>query len=395
MANARASDRGSIVTGAWPSLSRLVGPGLVIFAVGIRLMVFGSLLYGHRVPDYIDRFSEIAAENGTPYRDFQVEYPPLMLAAIDVIGDADPQTTGTRLLWLGFASDGVIVGSLLWGWGRRAALAYLLLSAPVVGLIYQTMDAFPVALGSAGTALAWKRRERSGGLVLVSALFTKMWSIVLLPGLLVWARRRAAFYAVSALIVGGAAWVVISGPDAPLQVATQRHSPGWQVESTIGSVIWLFGDDEAHSVLDSARVGTAPTWAKILLLTAAAAGITGIWLRARRHPGEIGAPSLATVALLLFFAPIYSYPYVLWLLPWAAIAYVEGRTLLIYMVLTVILLTLVAYAMLGGGIVEASPAVQITLVARNIFTGLIPIVYLARQARWLAAGGGLCPPDYA
>ena len=38
------------------------------------------------LPGDARRFYKIANEDGRPYRDFEVEYPPVMVAAIDAIG---------------------------------------------------------------------------------------------------------------------------------------------------------------------------------------------------------------------------------------------------------------------------------------------------------------------
>lgn len=138
--------------------------------------------------------------------------------------------------------------------------------------------------------------------------------------------------------------------------------------------MWIIGDEEIRTVKDSPRVGDATTWAKTLLAGATALGVAGLWVGAsRRGTGDVGAPSLACVALLLFLAPIYSYPYVLWILPWTAIAWSEGRTRLAGLAFAVLVLTAVLYSILD----VADPwVVQVVLVIRNAATGAIPLAYL-------------------
>src|SRR4029450_12621488 len=124
--------------------------------------------------------------------------------------------------------------------------------------------------------------------------------------------------------LGAFMWVCWGGPSGALQVATQRHAPGWEYESLIGSVLWALGRGGFVSINASARLGVAPGWAKAVLLCAAVVGISAVWYRAsRREPREIGFPAVAAVSILLLAAPLLSPPYMIWLAPWAAIAWVE------------------------------------------------------------------------
>lgn len=367
-------------------VKRLAAVGAVTLAIVFRIVVAGALLgllsSGWIPQGYVVRFAEIAASNGTPYRDFAVEYPPVSFAAIELVGAEDPQGTGARFLWLAIAADAAVAVALLRGWGRRAAGAYLIGSIPLLGpdlrlrSMYMTLDIIPVALATVAMALALRRRERAGGVLLAAAVLAKVWPLVLAPAFL-WARRRALVWFGLALTVGTTVWVLWAGVGGIGQVATQRHTSGWQVESTVGTLIWTLGDEEVRIVKDSQRIGTAPVWATSLLMAVGALGVALVWLRARRTPDEVGAACLASVALLLFVAPIYSYPFVLWLLPWSAIALTEGRARLSYLGFGVVALTAFIYATLGGELVrEASPVMLFVLLLRNAATGAIPIVYL-------------------
>jgi hypothetical protein len=368
-------------------IKKAIAAGAVGLAIVLRIVVAGALLgllsHGWVPQGYVVRFGQIATSSGTPYRDFAVEYPPVSLAAIELIGANDPGATGARLMWLALAADAAVAVALLRGWGRRAAGAYLIASIPVLGpdlrlrSMYMALDILPVALATVGMALALRRRERAGGIVLAAAVLAKIWPLVLAPAFLVWGRRRALAWFGLALAVGTALWVLWAGVGGIGQVSTQRHSTGWQVESTVGTTIWIFGDEGVRIIKASQRIGTAPVWATSLMTAVGALGVALVWLRARRTPDEVGAACLANVALLLFVAPIYSYPYVLWLLPWSAIALAEGRDRLAYVGFGVVALTAFIYATLGGQLVhQASPAIQFVLLLRNVATGAIPVAYL-------------------
>jgi Glycosyltransferase family 87 len=377
--------RRDATSGGLDALRRFALPGVILFLLAIRLVAATTILTelaDDRMPvDYVIRFGEIATEEGRPYRDYPLEYPPVTVGAIELIGDEDLQATGTRLVWLTLIADLIVIAALLMGWGAPAAAGYLLVSTPVLGALYRTVDVLPVALAVVSVALAVRKRERWAGVVLAAATFAKIWPVVLLPGLFVWGRRRAALWSVGALAVGTVLWVAWAGPEALGQVATQRHTPGWESESTVGTLLRIFGDGPVRIVDDSPRIGSAPTWARASLLIATAGGVLGVWWRARGSDGEeVGAPTLACIAVLLFFSSIFSYPYVLWLAPWAGIALAERRWGLSAMAVGVTVLTAAAHSSLQGiaggpGSVDVAYAI---LGIRNLLTVAIPIAYVLR-----------------
>lgn len=364
-----------------PPLRQLLLPAVVVFSVTVRIVVIASIavdLSAERLPEgYVGRFWEISVASGRPYRDFDVEYPPLSLAAIELVGDPDPRVTGVQLLVLAAIADAITWAVLWWRWGSQAGGAYLLAGVLVLQPLYQTLDIVPVALATVALALIWKRRDRGGGIVLAAAVLAKIWPAVLVGGLLAFGKRRALGWSVATLAAGSILWVAWAGTGAVGQVATQRDTPGWEVGSSIGAAVWILSGEDIESIKDSPRVGTVPGWAKPVLATATVVGVGLVSLRASRarQTGEVGAASLACVALLLFLSPIYSYPYVIWLLPWLGIAFAEGRARLAFMALGVLAMTAVMFALLD----TTSGPVQVALVLRNALTGAIPVAY------WLTA----------
>jgi hypothetical protein len=308
----------------------LVVVALVAFAlaarVGVAAFQLNTLESGPEVTrlTYLPRFTQIAQAPGRPYRDFDVEYPPVALAAIQVVGAPEPNQTGVRLLWLSLALDAITLASLAYGWGRRAAVAYLVLTVPLLGFMYNTIDLLPAALTTLSLGFVVKGHDRSGGVTMAAAVLAKVWPLVLLPALIVGRRSRAIWWACGSLGAGVLAWVWWGGPSALIQVATQRGTPGWEYESTVGSLLWVFSSSPLRSVRDSTRIGTAPGWARAAMLAAAVVGVAAVWRRASRHAsGDLGLPAMAAVSILLLAAPIISHPYLIWLAPWAAIGVSE------------------------------------------------------------------------
>jgi hypothetical protein len=372
----------------------LVVIALVAFALSARVGVAAFQLHrlssGPQVTGtYLPRFTQIAEAEGRPYRDFDVEYPPVSLAAIELVGTAEPNETGVRLLWLSLVLDAITVAALVFGWGRRAAIAYLVLTVPLLGFMYNTIDLLSVALATLSLSLVMKGRDRGGGVTMAVAVFAKVWPLALLPALMIGRGSRALWWACGSLAAGGVAWLWWGGLSGPVQVATQRGTPGWEYESTVGSLLWAFTSKPLQHVRDSTRIGAAPGWAKAVLAVAAVAGVVAVWRRAdRRGSEEIGLPAMAAVSILLLASPVISHPYVIWLAPWAAIGVCERgvRWALFPMALMLVsgLLVVMNSTWPAGGVLWPLKA---ALLIRNVLLFAVPVSwFLGREPRAPALG---------
>jgi hypothetical protein len=156
---------------------------------------------------------------------------------------------------------------------------------------------------------------------------TKLWPLVVAPALLIERRMRAARWFACLFAAGVAAWIAYGGVDAIRQVVSFRDATGWEVESTIGSIVWLLTGGPVRLERGAPRVGEIPGWSRALLLVILVAVLAAVWARARaRHADAAGTPSLAALAALLALSPLFSLQYALWLAPWAAIAWAEPRS---------------------------------------------------------------------
>jgi hypothetical protein len=371
----------------WRSVARrLVLFALLVFALTARVGEVSFALHqfesGPPVSrlTYLPRFTEIAAAEGRPYRDFPVEYPPVSLGAIELVAGTNGNETGLNLVWFMVLCDLVAAAALAFGWGRRTAIFYLVLTVPLLGFLYTTIDLLSVALAVSALALVVRRRERSGGVVFAAAILAKVWPVVLLPVMVLERKRRALTWSVAALALGGFAWVWWGGPSGPMQVATQRHTPGWEYESLVGSILWALGRGFV-SVNDSSRLGVAPWWAKGLLLGAAVAGIAAVWYRAsRREPPELGLPALAALAILMLSAPLLSHPYVIWLAPWAAIAWTERTGYVRWLLAALMLVSGLLVVSYSSALPDVAMwSVKAILLLRNALLAAVPVVYLLER----------------
>jgi Glycosyltransferase family 87 len=320
--------------------TRRLLPWLLVFGlVALRVATVAAALSGtwpYDTPVNTDavRYHEIASAPGTPYRDFEVEQAPVTLAFIEVINDRTFQGTQTRLMWSQLVLDLVVAAIVVWGWGRRAGLAYLLLGLPFVlyPFLYLRLDLLSVALAIGAMALVRRRRAVGGGALLAVASLAKLWSFVLIPSFVV----RKSWRALTAFIVtfgaGLIAWVAWSGTSGPRQVLTYRGARGWQIESSVGVVLHAVSHRPAVFERGAMRIGEATAAARFSLLAVGVVLVLAIWLLAARiHPDREhlldSICPLAAISALLLTSTLLSPQYAAWLLPFAAIAAVTGDRL--------------------------------------------------------------------
>lgn len=276
-------------------------------------------------PD-VFRFLHVAQVAG-PWRLVPIEYAPGELLLIRGLFDVGAvETAAIRLALVAFTAHVATWSAVRWGWGRTAGERYLIAALPLLLLMYERIDLVPVALAAWGLAFAVRGHPRTAGAVLAAAVLTKLWPAVLLPGLLLRGGRRAATWVAGALAAGTLAWVSYAGTGAPAQVLSFRGARGWEAGSTVGVVVWILGGGPLTEEAGSARVGTAASWAKVLLGVVLLSLLTVIWLRARERDDDPGGrPALASVAALLLCTPLLSTQYALWLLPWAGVTSARDR----------------------------------------------------------------------
>lgn len=372
---------------------RLTGPILVGLVVVRILVVVIGMARTSTAPvtdDYVIRFHEIATSEGRPYRDFPVEYAPGELIGIELVGGGSVAATAARLLILNLVADLATAWLVARGWGRRAGAWYLLLGTPLLWFSYLGFDLVSVLFTVAALLLARGGRERSGGVLIAVAVWARLWPVLLVPALWVSGRRRSGWWALGATVGLMMLWVAYGGLIGLRQVLTFRGAPGWEFESVIGAVWWIVeGSAGAVSAAGASRFGVAPWWAKGILALLALAGVTLAWRKARSDPGAVGRSGLAAVAVLLCCSPLLSYPFVVWMLPWAAVAGEEGGDGPRMRALAGVAMVLTAAAVASFGTKEqAAWLTQSLLVARNLLlVGVAGLWLLGRRTNQPAPEG--------
>lgn len=329
----------------WVLIVVLIGGRLVLLLTTIERLPAGRV-DRTAIGNDVARYQQIASTIGAPYRDFQVEVPPVSLAAIELLEVPDLRHMATRLALAMFIAEMVITLILFRIWGRDAALLQLFIGLPLARFIYFRLDLLSVAFAVGSLAATVRGRRRLGGTLLAVGVLTKVWPLALVPILAARRAWRTLTWAAGGLAVGTAAWVIAWGWDGPIQVLTFRRAAGWEIGSSLGLLTRFVTGGPILRESGAWRVAGVPTWLGVLLVSIVLAGSSAlVWVRVRkRGPGIEALGILTLVAALLVCAPIFAEQYVSWLVPWAAIAaasgarYVELPTFAVALVATVALL---------------------------------------------------------
>lgn len=274
--------------------------------------------------DDISRFSELGNADGSPYHSFTVEYPPLAYLFIRLIAGASVATVAVRVAILNAVAT---VGS--WWivrsrWSSHAGSFFLGFALPLQLFMPFRLDAAAVLVTVAAVALADDGHDISSGTAFALAILFRIWPAVLLPGMWLRGRGRAVVVAIAISIFGVIAWVAIYGLDSVRQVASYRAASGWHIESIYGIVVASLDGLDLRFEAGAQRTGNAAAWQILTIQAISIAFIALIWTRASGDGGDkMGRPALATVASLIVLSPVSSPQYVIWLVPWAAVACVE------------------------------------------------------------------------
>lgn len=279
-------------------------------------------------------YKDLMVHGLVPYRGFDFEYPPGALIPIRLAGADDVYLS---LLMLGCA---VVTQLAAWAAGGPVA-GWSMAALPILAgaLVRTHFDLFPTALALAGLALIVTRPRRGaielGFIVLALGTMTKLWPAALAAVAFCWllgrGERRTAVRAAGIFVVivlaSGIPFAALG--DFPSKMVDFHLDRPVQIESTAATVLEIIGgssvtgDPVRHdrfksNGLDGGAAGVVAALSMLALLSS----IALILRLAARRPTREGLvlASLAVTLAFVVFSKVLSPQYVIWLLPFAAVA---------------------------------------------------------------------------
>jgi hypothetical protein len=295
---------------------------------------------------------------GMPYRDFSLEYPPgFLLPALAPTATAPANDTGAYIRdfdrWMAAAGVALILFSAVGLAALRArkeqfaaALGLIAISPLLVGLLmFSRFDLWPTALAVGGLSALLAGRDKTGGALLGAAIATKLWPVVLVPLGLVWVWRRRGRPATvrwAAVLLGTCAAFFV--PFAVLAPGGLGHSFGLQIDrplqiESLGSTVLLvahnlggLGVSYVNTYGSANLVAHGATMAADASAVAQVLALCAIWVAFARGPARgdrLAIAAAACVAVFIAFGKVFSVQYLIWLIPFVALARRRLATLLL------------------------------------------------------------------
>ncbi len=377
---------------------------LAVFAVATTTGPFADItvndLYVYQ------QYAILLHEGQRPYLDFAFEYPPLAALPLWLAGvfgrDTEPIAWTFGVLMALSLVAGQQLAARLAGRGRAAVtVAWLLVLTPVlVGASVRThFDPLPIAITLAGLlALARERREL-GFVLLGLGTMTKLFPGLLAVVALIWLAGRGEWR--EAIRLGAIFTAVVLAISLPFAGAGYVDSFRFhldrpvQIESTAASVLFALGDSDVTGTnlrpdrfksngLDGGHAGAVEALFAGLLVLA----LTAIVLLAARRPGHRHMVLCGFAALLAFvtLGKVFSPQYVIWMVPFAALAWVWGERAVGLLVAAAIVLTHVEFPSRYFDLINVKTDVVLIVAARNALLLVALVVLAASLARSRGAG---------
>jgi hypothetical protein len=337
-----------VLAAAFVAVAAFVGAWALLH-VGFytRSQVLDTPIYQH--------YGNAIARGEVPYRDFAVEYPPGALPMFALPGLAEPGEgqdvkPGFRhafetLMWLCgaavLAAMAVVLVSIRAGpvhaW---SALVFAALAPLAVGsVILSRFDLWPAALVALALAAFVTDRFRSGSFLLGCAIAAKLYPVVLVPLVVIYAwKRRGRRSGLTCLGLTAATLLVVFLPFVALSPAGVWHSLSGQlsrplqIESLGASLLvaahhlWGFGIEQQTSHGSQNLVGHAPSTLAAALTVVQACAVVGVCIAfGRTRPTRDGLIRASAAVLVVFiaFGKVLSPQFLIWLIP--VVPLVRGR----------------------------------------------------------------------
>jgi uncharacterized membrane protein len=320
-----------------------------------------------------------------PYVDFGFEYPPLAaiplwLAGVPGLDAPTYEASFAVLMGICLVVAQQLAARLAGGGRAGVTVAWMLVAAPVlIGASLRThFDALPIALALGGLLALARDRPALGFALLGVGTMTKLFPGLLAVVAIVWLAGRGDW---RGALRGGAIFsAVVVAISLPLSGAGYVDSFTFhldrpvQIESSPASVLFALGGSDVTGTnlrpdrfksngLDGGHAEGVETVFTFLLVVAL---WTIAWLAARR-PDARHMVLCGFAALLAFvtLGKVFSPQYVIWLAPFAALAWVWGRRTVALLTAAAIVLTHVEFPSRYFDLINVKTDVVVIVAARN------------------------------
>ncbi|MBW3653020.1 MAG: DUF2029 domain-containing protein [Actinobacteria bacterium] len=347
-------------------------------------------------------YAELLHAGQLPYVDFGFEYPPLAaipiwLAGVPGLDDATYAASFGVLMALCLLAAQQLAARLAGARRDGLTVAWLFVATPLlIGASLRThFDALPIAIALGGLLALSRDRHALGFALLGAGAMTKLFPGLLAVIAIVWLAGRREWR--SALRGGAVFSAVVVAISLPLAGAGYVDSFEFhldrpvQIESTPASVLFALGGSEVTGTnlrpdrfksngLDGGHADAVEAVFAVLLILALA--FIG-WLATRRpHVRHMVLCGFAALLAFVTLGKVFSPQYVIWLAPFAALAWVWRMRAVALLTAAAIALTHVEFPSRYFDLINVHTDVVVIVAARNALL----LVALAVLAAALARG---------
>lgn len=306
------------------------------------------------------------AKRCLPYRDFDWEYPPLSLAP--VLPAVVMNNVNVFAVWFGGAMAACELASLEFlrrVTRRRRSLDryWYLVGVPLGAIAWFRLDFLSVVFATAGIVAVLQRRSAVSSTV--AGVAAKLWPAVLAATMLAERRVRDVIKVAAGVAATVAAWYAFS-PDGFQSFLRFRRSTGFQIEGLVGSVSLLLGTKTETA--SNTWVVNKGEWGWVDPAMTASWGLLVLALvvvARRRDRYDHVLLTGAMVVTLLLSSRLLSPQFMVWPLPFVALAWAQGERAAGYLFAVASWITLL-YLFFYRQLVRGSDLWAAVLVARNV-----------------------------
>jgi hypothetical protein len=337
-----------------------------------------------------------------PYRDFNLEYPPLALLFFLIPRLFTAQWTVFAVLyqseilifaWLGLWVTFLIarkLGKAPWKLLAPYTLAILFIG-PIIG---QQYDIFPAVMMLFSIYYFWLGRHKTSWLWLAFGILTKLYPALLVPlYALIYLRNRqfqTLLTGIGVLVLTSLIMLspfLISGPQHLMSLVEYHSQRGIQVESAYGATLLLANQLGWTTISLQFNYGSwnvaghlSDTISHLSIYLQALVFLIGyvfIWTQIKKGKSQfsrLGAYILLLLSALLFTSKVFSPQYIIWLLPVLALVFTRWRWVIWITFAVMGIFTYIIFPLNYFELLYQNPGIVMILALRDVLLVMLAVL---------------------